>query len=286
MAPGRCPAARSAGRRPARSGRCAADRRRRTGHGGAACACTTGSYISSLLTLKNSPVHLVHGKEEAAIPPVPARNCRRLTPSLLARHVGELVDARLHLLLLRRLRIRQVLAVGDHLRRDGGAEGLRHVRAGTWPPAPRRAIRGPPPRRDPIRSMVPRAWVTSCCGARSLIRLAVQVSLTGTPVPTPRRGRPCPVSLSPRRNARISSPTTAGLPTPRSKGLDLDQTAGLLMIHRSVAALVEAQSPSARGRGAGHGGGIDRPARAFQRPSATHLRGRPQSYAKPGRGAI
>jgi hypothetical protein len=61
--------------------------------------------------------------KEAANPPVPSRNWRRLTPSFFA-GIGQLLDAELDVLLLLRLRMRHVLAVRDHPGRNRGLKRL------------------------------------------------------------------------------------------------------------------------------------------------------------------
>src|SRR5262245_25467991 len=50
--------------------------------GGAAWACSAGSYNSSVLTSKNRPYTSFMASSAAAMPPEPDRNCRRLMPSL------------------------------------------------------------------------------------------------------------------------------------------------------------------------------------------------------------
>ena len=63
------------------------------------------------------------------MPPEPRRNCRRLMPSfLLASSASSSIRASTRFCCVG-LRHRHVLAVGDHPRRDGRAERLRHVRA-------------------------------------------------------------------------------------------------------------------------------------------------------------
>jgi hypothetical protein len=65
--------------------------------------------------LKNGlPKASLIAMKDAASPPVPSRNWRRLTPSFFAAVVGQLLDPELYLLLLFRLRMRHILAVGDH----------------------------------------------------------------------------------------------------------------------------------------------------------------------------
>ena len=63
------------------------------------------------------------------MPPEPHRNCRRLMPSLLLASSASSSTRASTRFCCVGLRRRHVLAVGDHPRRDGGAEGLRHVRA-------------------------------------------------------------------------------------------------------------------------------------------------------------
>src|SRR5262249_44244701 len=73
------------------------------------------------------PVDFVHGQERCGHT---ARAGQELPPAdaeLAAGCLGEFLHARLDPLLLVGLRHRHVLAVGDHPRRDGRAEGLRHV---------------------------------------------------------------------------------------------------------------------------------------------------------------
>ena len=72
--------------------------------------------------VEEPPVHVVHGEQRGRHA---ARAAQELPPAdaePVARLVGEFFDPRLDPLLLVGLRHRHVLAVGDHPRRDGGAE--------------------------------------------------------------------------------------------------------------------------------------------------------------------
>ena len=66
----------------------------------------------------------------AAMPPEPARNSRRDTPSFRLAGIAQLVEACLYPLLLLRLGNRHVLAVRHHARGDRRAQRLGGVRAG------------------------------------------------------------------------------------------------------------------------------------------------------------
>ena len=91
------------------------------------------------LTLKNRlPNTSFMARNAAAIPPVPARNCRRLIPSFFAAESASFLDPDLDVLLLLCLRMRHVFAVGDHPRWNRGLEGIGFCRSASG-----EAARGP-----------------------------------------------------------------------------------------------------------------------------------------------
>ena len=139
--------------------------------GAPACAYAAGSNISIGLTSKKCPNTSFIARNDAAMPPVLGEKPPPIDPELPARRFGQLLDARLDLLLLLGLR-RPACIRRSRPSASGWASGTGRPcqRARIGRPARRRAGRDRLPRFFPLRSICRQPWRGDSCKPSASIR--------------------------------------------------------------------------------------------------------------------